>query len=137
MEFLDRKEELAELKRVLNPETPPRFVVIYGRRRLGKSTLTESSGLREMEFDVIAESRDGSALLVGECKWTNPEQALPLINRLKDKSVSLPLAQNKEIIPVLFLKNRPKDLEAASNIKILYPEDVISLSYGEIESFES
>ena len=39
MEFLDRFEETAELKRVLNPERPPKFVVIYGRRRLGKSTL--------------------------------------------------------------------------------------------------
>ncbi|MDE6668102.1 MAG: ATP-binding protein, partial [Muribaculaceae bacterium] len=43
MEFLDRKEELAELKRVLNPKTPPCFVVIYGRRRLGKSTLIKKA----------------------------------------------------------------------------------------------
>ncbi|MBD5358155.1 MAG: ATP-binding protein [Bacteroides sp.] len=39
MEFLDHKEELADLKRVLNPDIPPRFVVVFGRRRLGKSTL--------------------------------------------------------------------------------------------------
>lgn len=28
MDFLDRKENLAKLKRVLNSETPPPFVVI-------------------------------------------------------------------------------------------------------------
>jgi len=33
MESLDRKEEIAELKRVLNPKTPSKFVVVFGRRR--------------------------------------------------------------------------------------------------------
>lgn len=36
MEFLDRTEELAELKRVLDPDVPAKFVVVFGRRRLGK-----------------------------------------------------------------------------------------------------
>lgn len=39
MEFLDRKDEIAELERVLDYSKPPKFVVVFGRRRLGKSTL--------------------------------------------------------------------------------------------------
>lgn len=39
MEFLDRKEELTELRRVLGHGRHGRFVVVFGRRRLGKSTL--------------------------------------------------------------------------------------------------
>lgn len=39
MEFLDRNEELAELKRVLGNKKASQFVVVFGRRRLGKSTL--------------------------------------------------------------------------------------------------
>ena len=39
MDFVDRKAEIAELHRVLSPNAPARFVVVYGRRRLGKSTL--------------------------------------------------------------------------------------------------
>lgn len=39
MEFTDRLEEQQELKRVLSRNTSSKFVVIYGRRRLGKSTL--------------------------------------------------------------------------------------------------
>ena len=38
MEFVDRIEETARLKEVLAEEKPS-FVVVYGRRRLGKSTL--------------------------------------------------------------------------------------------------
>lgn len=87
--------------------------------------------LRAMEFDVVAESTDHSVLLVGECKWTNPEIATELHRQLLDKAHLLPFAKNKEIIPVLFLKNRPKDLEKSENLKILYPEDIIRLAYGE------
>lgn len=40
MDFLDRKEEIAELERVLDYSKSPKFVVVFGRRRLGKSTLS-------------------------------------------------------------------------------------------------
>jgi hypothetical protein len=80
-----------------------------------------------MEFDVVAESSDGRALLVGECKWTNPEVAAELHRRLVDKAALLPFAQGKEIIPVLFLKSKPKDL--LENVNILYPQDVINALY--------
>lgn len=40
MEFLSRKEEMARLQKALNKKEPS-FVVVYGRRRLGKSTLIQ------------------------------------------------------------------------------------------------
>lgn len=84
---------------------------------------------REMEFDVIAESTDGTALLVGECKWTNPEIASGLHRKLAEKAGRLPLAKGKEIVPVLFLKNEPKD--APTGMTILYPQDVIQTLYAD------
>lgn len=87
-----------------------------------------ADGLRQMEFDVIAESTDGRALLVGECKWTNPEIASELHRQLLDKISCLPYAKDKEVIPVLFLKNSPKDKEHSSELNILHPDDVIQLS---------
>lgn len=39
MEFTDRIEEQKVLRRVLSSQISPKFVVVYGRRRLGKSTL--------------------------------------------------------------------------------------------------
>lgn len=78
---------------------------------------------QEMEFDVMAQSADGKALLVGECKWTNPEVAAELHRRMVSKVARHPLAQGKEIVPVLFLKSEPKD--SPKNLNILYPQDVI------------
>lgn len=86
---------------------------------------------KPMEFDVIANSIDGKMLLVGECKWTNPEIAKELYKKLTDKASKLPFAKDKEIIPVLFLKNRPKDEADTKGLNILYPEDIIKLAYGE------
>lgn len=94
------------------------------------SGMKESHGkFREMEFDVVAESSDGTALLVGECKWTNPEVASELEKKLRSKAELLPFAKGKEIITVLFLKHPPKDKD--SDYNILYPQDVINLSYGD------
>ena len=89
----------------------------------------EKNTFREMEFDVMAESTDGKALLVGECKWTNPEIASELHRKLLEKISSLPFAKGKEIVTVLFLKNDPKD--SADSINIMYPQDVISAMHGD------
>ena len=89
----------------------------------------EKGSFKEMEFDVLAESTDGRALLVGECKWTNPEIASELHRKLLNKVNKLPFAQNKEIVTVLFLKNKPKDFPVSINI--LYPQDVIQAMHGD------
>ncbi|MDE6417599.1 MAG: ATP-binding protein [Duncaniella sp.] len=94
-------------------------------------TVKNDGGFREMEFDVMAESADKKALLVGECKWTNPEIASELHRKLVEKAAALPFAKDKEIVPVLFLKNRPKDEGLVSGINILYPEDIVRMAYGE------
>lgn len=83
----------------------------------------EKGVFHEMEIDVVAESTDGKALLVGECKWTTPEIVSELRNKLIRKAHLLPFARGKEIVPVLFLKNKPKDY--SSDIHILYPQDII------------
>lgn len=93
----------------------------------GTVSAGEKGKFYEMEFDVMAESTDGKALLVGECKWTNPEMASELHRKLVEKVSHLPLAYGKEIITVLFLKNKPKD--GVENINIFYPQDVIDAMY--------
>lgn len=89
----------------------------------------EKGSFREMEFDVMAESTGGKALLVGECKWTNPEIASELHRKLLDKVSLLPFAEGKEIVTVLFLKNEPKD--SAEGLNIMYPQDVINAMHGD------
>ena len=77
-----------------------------------------------IEIDVVAESTDGKVLLVGECKWTESENAAQLISELEEKAIKLPFVQGKTIIPCLFLKTKPVD-----NIrqKIFFPEDIVQM----------
>lgn len=87
------------------------------------------SGPRELEFDVVAESLDRKALLVGECKWTNPEIASELAKKLIEKASCLPISAGKIIVPVLFLKNKPKD--SGEGLNVVLPEEVLSMVYGD------
>lgn len=76
---------------------------------MGGAVLNEDKKPEYVEFDVVAESLDKKKLLVGECKWTTPENGKQLTAGLLRKANLLPFAPNYTIVPVLFLKNVPKD----------------------------
>lgn len=98
--------------------------VVYGKaRRWWGSVLNEDKKPEQIEFDVMAESLDKKYLLVGECKWTTQENGRQLTSELLRKANLLPFAKNYTIVPVLFLKNAPKDNVGNS----MLPDDVIEL----------
>lgn len=103
------------------------FGRIFGEASRWWGSVKTAEGFRQLEIDILAETLDGKAILVGECKWTNPEIAEVLIKELNDKISYLPFCKRKEVIPVLFLKHKPKDFEKDSAIRILYPQDIIEL----------
>ncbi len=107
------------------------FGYYWGEASRWWGTIKTKEVHQSMEFDVMAQSTDGKALLIGECKWTNPEIASELLKKLLKKIANLPFAKDKVIIPVLFLKHLPKDYPTSPDIKILYPTDIIKLAYGE------
>lgn len=78
MVFLDRTEEQEVLRKALNPATPPKFVVIYGRRRLGKSTLIK----KVLEtHDVYYMAGDLSAQVQIDLLQAQLEEKFPDISR--------------------------------------------------------
>lgn len=77
-----------------------------------------------VELDVVAESSDGKALLVGECKWTEGENAARLFFELEEKAKKLPFAAGKIIVSCLFLKTRPTDEFPK---RVFFPEDIIKM----------
>ena len=77
-----------------------------------------------IEIDVVAESTDGKALLIGECKWTESENGTRLIYELEEKAKKLPFVAGKEIILCLFLKNTPVDIISQ---KVFLPDDIVML----------
>lgn len=99
--------------------------VVYGKaKRWWGSVLNEDKKPEQVEFDVMAESLDKKYLLVGECKWTTQENGKLLTAELLRKINLLPLAKNYIIIPVLFLRNAPKDDIGNA----MFPEDIVKLT---------
>lgn len=76
-----------------------------------------------MEIDVIAESGDKKTLLVGESKWTEKPDIKEEAGILLNKVNNLPSAKGKKILPVLFLKRKPKF--SPPGVLIFAPEEVI------------
>ncbi|WP_337572722.1 ATP-binding protein [Prevotella sp.] len=64
---------------------------------------------KSVELDIVAESMDRKKILIGECKWTEPDYAERLFTDLKVRSEGLPLIKGKEVVYCLFLKYPPKD----------------------------
>ncbi|MCD8207728.1 MAG: ATP-binding protein, partial [Bacteroidales bacterium] len=58
MKFVDRIEETERLKTALTRERAS-FVVLYGRRRLGKSTMLIQRVLEEGDVYFLADSSEG------------------------------------------------------------------------------
>ena len=79
---------------------------------------------RMIEIDVVAESFDKKKLLIGECKWTEKENASRLLYELQNKAKLLPFVKDKEIVYVLFLKHNPEDSNAEN---IILPENILTI----------
>lgn len=105
--------------------------VLYGvAYRWWGSVLNEDRKPEQIEIDVISESLDKKYLLVGECKWTEPENAPYIFAKLKRKANLLPFAANHIVVPVLFLKSEPLDLARIDpEVRIFFPSEVIDLCY--------
>ena len=98
--------------------------IVYGKvKRWWGPVLNEKKEPEQIEIDVMAESLDKKYLLVGECKWTNQENGKQLTAELLRKANLLPFAKNYKILPVLFLKNAPKDDVGNA----MLPENVVEL----------
>lgn len=79
---------------------------------------------RQLEFDVVAEALDDkNTILVGECKWQAPDHAGRLLSQLKEKVQTSPLARGKNIVYVLFLKEKAL---SGADCEIMYPKDVLN-----------
>jgi hypothetical protein len=61
-----------------------------------------------LELDVVAESEDGSALLVGEAKWREGVDATALATDLARKAGLFPARGRRTVVTALWLRHRPR-----------------------------
>ncbi|MCX6278565.1 MAG: hypothetical protein NT004_10755 [Bacteroidetes bacterium] len=81
---------------------------------------------RPLEIDVLAESNDKSALLVGEVKWSETSNGDELENLLEQKCRNFPLSHDKTMVKALFLKKKIALRDA--NVHVLAPDDIVAVS---------
>ena len=81
---------------------------------------------KSVELDIVAESMDRKKILIGECKWTEPDYAERLFADLKERAEGLPLVKGKEVVYCLFLKYPPKD---GLQHNVFLPENVVADSF--------
>lgn len=65
--------------------------------------------------------------MIGECKWASPDYIDRLYRTLKNKVFKIQEFNNKNVIYLLFLREKPKSGPIPEDVKILLPEDVIEL----------
>jgi len=76
-----------------------------------------------MEFDVVAESLDGQAVLVGEVKWTG-ERSLPegVASNLKDRVARAPFVKGRKVVSALWMRSEKK---GRGMIEVVTPDRVL------------
>ena len=119
MNFVDREEEQIRLKDALNG-VKPSFVVVYGRRRFGKSTLiktvltdrdiyfladqTEKTQQIRLLAKAVASKIEGFDKVVYP-DWDTLFETLNLRTTLTEKAQKAPFTKGKAIVPTLFVKD--------------------------------
>ena len=87
---------------------------------------TDDNQGQMVELDVVAESLDKKHILIGECKWTDSEDAASLLNKLQDIIPHLPFVKPTQTVHIcLFTKLPPQHPDLA---RVFLPADVLGLS---------
>ena len=76
------------------------------------------------EVDVVAESFDKKKILIGECKWTEKENASRLLYELEKKARLLPFVKDRDVVYALFLKHKPDD----DMENVILPEKILTIN---------
>lgn len=75
-----------------------------------------------MEVDVVAESLDGRAVMVGEAKWNEGDVHIATLrDRLVSMARNAPWARGREVVPVLWIKRGRR----SPDVHIQTPDDVL------------
>jgi AAA+ ATPase superfamily predicted ATPase len=97
---------------------------LFGRRwKPGQRWWGLGLNLRSLEIDLVAESTDGEALLIGEIEWASQTDVEQLSSELLQKVQRFPWVKGRRIYRALWLKHRPK----RASVPVFEPEDVLGV----------
>jgi hypothetical protein len=75
-----------------------------------------------LEIDVVAESASGDALLIGEVKWTAPDDPARTLHELERKAAQLPFVEGREVFLALWLK---EPVQGSLSPQVMVPQQVL------------
>jgi hypothetical protein len=78
---------------------------------------------RPMEIDLVAESEDGTALLLGEARWTDAGNLHEFAAGLRRKAERFPLARSRRLVLALWVKRRAS---IPAGLAMVTPAQVLS-----------
>ncbi len=89
---------------------------IFGQR-FGPASRWWGAGVdrKPMELDIVAESEDGTSLLLGEVEWAEEIDAARLVAEIRRKAENLPFRRGRDVRLALWTKRRarlPRDVQA-------------------------
>jgi AAA+ ATPase superfamily predicted ATPase len=97
---------------------------LFGKRwKPGQRWWGLGLNLRSLEIDVLAESTDGKALLIGEIEWASQTGVEQLSGELLQKVQTFPWVKGRRVFRALWLKQSP----GRASVPIFGPEDVIGV----------
>jgi uncharacterized protein len=76
-----------------------------------------------LEIDLVAESAEGDALLVGEVKWAAAADPASMLAELARKAARLPFVQGRDVLPAVWLK---APVRGAHNRRVVTPQQVMA-----------
>ncbi len=96
----------------------------YFGRTWGPASRWWGTGLdrKPMEIDILSESDDGGALLLGEARWAEDADAAAILASLQRKAENLPFVKTREVLFGLWLKTGRKRVQGA---KVITPAMVM------------
>jgi AAA+ ATPase superfamily predicted ATPase len=75
-----------------------------------------------LEIDVVAESASGDALLIGEVKWTAPDDPARTLHELERKAAQLPFVEGRTVFLALWLK---EPVQGSFSPQVMTPQQVL------------
>jgi AAA+ ATPase superfamily predicted ATPase len=76
-----------------------------------------------LEIDVVAESDTGDALLIGEVKWTAPDDPARTLHELERKAAQLPFVEGRKVFLALWLK---EPVQGSLSGQVMTPQQVLA-----------
>jgi Archaea bacterial proteins of unknown function len=76
-----------------------------------------------LEIDLVAESLERDAFLVGEVKWASSDDPARLLQELKRKVERLPFVEGREVFLALWLK---APVRGAMSRQVIAPQQVLA-----------